>query len=183
MDKFLLEKHDVALAIVDVQDKLAAVMNLRDEVVKNSLHLIELARMLTIPVLLTEQYPKGLGQTVEEIRTALPVYHPIEKLTFSCCEDPHFLNAVRGLNKKTIILTGMETHICVLQTCLGLLKEHFNVHVVRDAVCSRTKANWQTGIEFMRHAGAVITSTETALFQVLKVAGTEEFKAVSKRIR
>jgi len=139
--------------------------------------------MLTIPIVVTEQYPKGLGQTVEEIKSALPVYQPVEKLAFNCCDEPAFLNEVKRLNRKTIILTGMEAHVCVLQTCIGLLHGGFNIHVVSDAVCSRTKGDWKTGIEFVRDAGAVITSTETVLFQLLKVAGTEEFKAISKRIK
>lgn len=88
-----------------------------------------------------------------------------------------------GHNRKTVILAGMETHICVLQTALGLLKSGVNVHVVEDAVCSRTEENWRTGIEFMRDTGAVVTCTETALFQLLKVAGTEEFKKISQRIK
>jgi len=88
-----------------------------------------------------------------------------------------------GHNRKTVILAGMETHICVLQTALGLLKAGVNVHVVADAVCSRTGENWRTGLDFMRDAGAVVTCTETALFQLLKVAGTEEFKKISQRIK
>ncbi len=183
MNRFLLDKDNTALLIIDIQDRLANVMKMREDVIKNCLHLIELAKMLNIPVVLTEQYPKGLGPTVNEIKEQLPVYQPIEKLTFSCCEEPNFLNEIKKLNKKSIILTGMETHICVLQTCIGLLKEGFHVHLVRDAVCSREKENWKTGVEFMRDAGAVVTCTETVLFQLLKVAGTEEFKAISKRIR
>ncbi|MBI3593247.1 MAG: hydrolase [Nitrospirae bacterium] len=183
MDKFFLYKDNAALVIIDIQDRLAAAMKVRDKVIKNCLHLIELSKLLNIPIVLTEQYPKGLGRTVAEIKEQLPVYQPIEKLTFSCCEEPNFLNEIKKLNKKTIILTGMETHICILQTCIGLLKEGFNVHLVRDGVCSRTKENWKTGTGFMRDAGAVITCTETVLFQLLKVAGTEEFKTISKRIK
>lgn len=183
MDKFFLDKENTVLAIIDVQDKLAVVMNDRNEVVKNCLHFVELAKMLEIPIVITEQYSKGLGSTVSEIRDALPSYQPIEKLTFSCCDEPAFLNKIKQLNKKSVILTGMETHVCVLQTCIGLLKDGFNIHIVKDAVCSRTKENWQTGIEFMRDAGAVITCTETVLFQLLKIAGTEEFKAIAKRIK
>ena len=80
-------------------------------------------------------------------------------------------------------MTGMETHVCILQTCIGLLRDGYNVHLVKDAVCSRSKENWKTGVEFMRDAGAVITGTETVLFQLLKIAGTQEFKAISKRIK
>ena len=93
------------------------------------------------------------------------------------------MNTLKALNRKTVLLTGMETHVCILQTCVDLLEEGFNVHLVRDAACSRTKENWKTGTEFMRDAGAIVTCTETVLFQLLKVAGTEEFKAISKRIK
>jgi nicotinamidase-related amidase len=183
MEKFFLDKNNTALVIIDIQERLAAVMKMKDAVVSNCLHLIELAKMLDIPIVLTEQYPKGIGQTVEPIRKALPEYRPIEKLTFSCCDEPSFPDAIRKLNKKTLVVTGMETHICILQTSIGLLREGFNLHLVKDAVCSRTKENWKVACEFMRDAGAVITCTETVLFQLLQIAGTEEFKAISKRIK
>ena len=183
LDKFSLEKENAVLLIVDIQERLAAVMGQKDQVVKNNLHLIELAKMIDLPVMVTEQYPKGLGKTVPELQAALPSYRPFEKMTFDCCGQPTFLPALKDHKRSTVILTGMETHICVLQTCLGLLKGGMNVHVVQDAICSRTEANWKTGIEFMREAGAVITCTETVLFQLLKVAGTEEFKKISQRIK
>ena len=183
MEKFFLNRDESSLLIIDIQEKLAAVMKMKDAVVGNCLHLIELSKMFHMPIVVTEQYPKGLGHTVEDLRSAIPGHKPIEKLTFSCCEEPAFSKEVKDLDRKTIILTGMETHICVLQTCIGLLHNGFDVHLVRDAVCSRTKENWKTGIEFMRDAGAVITSTETVLFQLLNRAGTEEFRTISKRIR
>jgi isochorismate hydrolase len=183
MGKFFLDRDDTALLIIDIQDRLASVMDLKDPVVNNCLHLIELSELLNIPVIVTEQYSKGLGQTVEEIRNALPVYRPVEKLTFDCCNEPLFFDGVKKLAKKTLVLTGMETHICILQTCVSLLRNDFAVHVVSDAVCSRLKRNWRTALEFMRDAGAAVTCTETVLFQLLKVAGTKEFKAISQRIK
>lgn len=183
LDNYFIDKEDTVLLIVDIQDKLAVVMKEREKVVRNNLHLVELAKMIRLPVMVTEQYPKGLGATVPEIREALPSYRPVEKMTFDCCGQPAFLEELKGHQKKNVVLTGMETHICVLQTCIGLLKGGINVHVVQDAICSRTKENWKTGMEFMRDAGAVVTCTETVLFQLLKVAGTEEFKAISKRIK
>ena len=183
MDKFFLSKDDSVLIIVDIQERLANAMQVKDQVINNCLHLIELAKLYKIPVILTEQYPKGLGPTVDAIRNALPAYQSIEKSSFSCCGEPNFSGAIRDLMRKTVVLTGMETHVCVLQTCLDLLQQGFHVHLVKDAVCSRSKENWETGIEFMRDAGAVITCTETVLFQLLKVAGTDEFRAISKRIK
>ena len=183
MDKFILDKNDAVLLIIDIQDKLAAVMKMRDVMVKNCLHLIELAKMQGIPVVVTEQYPKGLGRTVGEIQAALPLYKPVEKVAFNCCAEPAFLAEIKKLGKKKVIVTGMETHICVLQTSLGLLQGGLDVHLVRDAVCSRTKANWVAGVEFMRDAGAVATCVETVLFQLLKIAGTEDFKRIVQRIK
>jgi nicotinamidase-related amidase len=183
VDKFSLTKEDAVLLIIDIQERLAIVMKERDRVVKNTQHLVELAKMTAMPVVVTEQYPKGLGRTVQELRSALPETAPIEKISFDCCGQSGFLEELKAHNKKTVIVAGMETHICVLQTTLGLLRAGVNVHLVEDAVCSRTEENWRTGIEFMRDAGAVVTCTETVLFQLLKVAGTEEFKKISQRIK
>jgi isochorismate hydrolase len=183
LDRFSLEKENAVLLIVDIQERLATVMGQKDRVVKNNQHLIELAKMMNMPVVVTEQYPKGLGKTVPELQAALPNYRPVEKMTLDCCGQLTFLPELKGHNRNTEVLTGMETHICVLQTCLGLLKCGMNVHVVQDAICSRTKENWKAGLEFMRQAGAVITCTETVLFQLLKIAGTEEFKKISQRIK
>ena len=183
VERFQLDRNNAALLIIDIQERLAVVMDKKDQVVRNTLHLVELAKMLNIPVVVTEQYPKGLGRTLPEIASALPSYLPIEKISFNCCGEASFNDQIARLGRKKIIVTGMETHICVLQTGLGLLQEGFHVHLVADAVCSRTKANWRSGLELIRDAGAVITNTETVLFQLLGVAGTPEFKAISNRIK
>lgn len=183
MEKFLLDKNEVVLVIVDIQERLAVVMPDRQRVVDNCLHLIEAAKLLNVPVLLNEQYPKGLGPTVNEIREALHPYEPLEKLTFSCFRGESFLKALEASGRKKVVLTGMETHVCVLQTVIDLLRAGYPVHVVKDATCSRTLDNFNAGAEFMRDAGAVITCTETVLFQLLEKAGTDEFKAISKRIK
>ncbi len=183
MERFFLKPDESALIIIDIQERLAAVMAERGPVIDNCLHLIELSKLLNIPILVTEQYPKGLGPTVEELKKNLPYYRPIEKITFNCCDEKSFLSEIDKLGRKRLILTGMETHICVLQTCLGLLERGFYIHVVSDAVCSRKESDKRTGLELMRDAGAVITCTETVLFQELRVAGTEEFKVISKRIK
>jgi nicotinamidase-related amidase len=183
MDQFFIKAEEAALLIVDIQDKLAAAMKYREQVVANVLHLVELAKLLQIPILVTEQYPKGLGPTLPEIKDALPVYTPFEKGSFDCCQEAGFPEKIAALGKKKLILTGMETHICVLQTSLGLMQAGYAVQVVRDAVCSRTKLNFKTGMAIMDRAGAVITGTETVLFQLLQRAGTEPFKVISKRIK
>lgn len=183
MKKYILKKDQAVMVIVDMQERLAAVMSERKKVADNTIHLIELCRLQGMPVILNEQYPKGLGPTVPEIREALKDNPAHEKTTFSCCGEGGFLPALNATEKKQIILVGMETHVCVLQTCLDLLKGDFIVHAVADAICSRTKENYKIGLGIMKDAGAVITSTETVLFQVLEKAGTEEFKIISKRIR
>ena len=179
----MLDGGDAVLVIVDVQERLATVMEMREPVVRNCIYLIELAKMRGIPVVVTEQYPKGLGPTVEPIRSALADYRPIEKVSFNCCGEPAFMEEIARLGRRKLVVAGMETHICVLQTALGLIEEGFVPHVVSDAVCSRTKENWDTGLGMMRDAGAVVTCTESVLFQLLKAAGTEEFKAVSRMIK
>lgn len=184
MERFILNKNDSVVIIIDIQERLAAVMKERERVIANTLHLIEASRLLNIPVIITEQYPKGLGHTVKDIRDGLrDLYKPFEKITFSCCKDKNFIDSLNRIGRKKVILSGMETHVCVLQTCIDLLRHGYNAHIVKDAVCSRKEDNFITGIDFMRSAGAVITCTETVLFQLLERAGTEEFKAMSKRIK
>jgi nicotinamidase-related amidase len=183
VEKFLLRKEQVILVIVDIQEKLAAAMKVKEKVVENCIHIIETAKILSIPLLLTEQYPRGLGPTLKDIRDALPLHEPFEKTSFDCCREIGFIEKVAAASKSTVLLTGMEAHICILQTALGLLKAGYRVHVIRDAVCSRAKEDFKASLELLRDAGAVITSTETVLFQLLERAGTEPFKIISKRIK
>jgi isochorismate hydrolase len=182
-NRFVLNKEDAVLLIIDIQERLAVVMKDKDRVVKNCQHLIELAKMLNVPIVVSEQYPKGLGRTVPELQTIIPDYKPIEKTAFNCCGEPSFVSEIKKIGKKQVVIAGMETHICVLQTALGLMQEGFVPHLVQDAICSRTDENWRMALELMRDAGAAITGTETVLFQLLKVAGTEEFKKISQRIK
>ncbi|KJR43512.1 isochorismatase family protein [Candidatus Magnetoovum chiemensis] len=158
-------------------------MEERTTVTENTANLIALCKTLKIPIILTEQYPKGIGPTVFEIKENLDKYEPIEKLSFSCLAENEFVNALEAAGKKTVVICGMETHICVLQTALDLLDKHYNVHIVSDGVTSRKQENKTVALNLMASAGAVITSTETVLFQALKKAGTEEFKLIAKRIK
>jgi nicotinamidase-related amidase len=155
----------------------------RARVVANAGRLVAGAGVLGVPVVHTEQYPRGLGPTVPELRAALEPAAPIEKLTFDCCGEPSFAPALEAAGRSTVIVCGMETHICVLQTVLGLLAQGRVVHVAADAVCSRNAENCRVALELMRDAGAVVTCTETALFQLLGRAGTPEFKAIQSRIK
>jgi nicotinamidase-related amidase len=183
-DKFFLDAGNSALVIIDVQEKLCRAMDEKvlKHMVANAGILMDAAAELKIPTIITEQYVKGLGETLSELkgRSSSPA---IEKMTFSCCGDAAFIEKMKSLGKKQVIIAGMECHVCVLQTVIELLDAGFIVHLVRDAVMSRRKDNWLVGLEAARDAGAVITSTEAALFQLLRVAGTEEFKKLSKLVR
>ncbi len=183
MDRFLLKSSETILVLIDIQERLAAAMEMRDEVAGNCLHLIELAKLMDIPVVLTEQYPRGLGKTLDEIRIAVPSYEPFEKTAFDCCSEPGFLQKISSYGRPRLIIAGMESHICILQTALGLMKSGYVVHVPTDAVCSRKKDDHKTAMHFIRDAGCAVTVTETVLFQLLERAGTEPFKIISRRIR
>lgn len=178
-----LNEEHTGIVIVDVQTKLMAVMRHRERVIDNIIKLLHLSKLFTLPVILTEQYPKMLGSTIKEVKENLTSYDPIQKMVFDCCQVEYFKNCLEAAGLTTIILAGVESHVCVFQTCVSLLERGFNVHVPQDAVDSRTEENWRVGLELMKKAGAVITSTETIIFQILKIAGTEEFKEMLKIIK
>ncbi|WP_298268051.1 hydrolase [Geobacter sp.] len=184
METFFLDRNQAVLVVIDVQEKLCLAMDqeVLAQLTRNTGILLEAARELGIPVIATEQYVKGLGCTVPELREKLEG-NAYEKMAFSCCGDQAFLNRLAELGRKQVIVTGMETHVCVLQTVLELRERGYHVHLVKDAVMSRKKGNWKVGINAAAAAGAVVTSTEAALFQLLRVAGTEEFKKLSKLVR
>ncbi|MEO5356058.1 MAG: hydrolase [Nitrospirae bacterium YQR-1] len=181
MNIFTLNSDDTALLIVDIQEKLAAVTEGREDVIINTGHLIETARLHNMPIIVTEQYPKGIGHTVKKLKDALEGTEIYEKITFSACGIDNFYEKLQKRPK--VLLCGIETHICVLQTALDLLNKGYVVHVVSDCVSSRKSYNKETGLSFMHDAGAVITTAETAIFQILKQAATDNFKAISKRIK
>jgi nicotinamidase-related amidase len=172
------------LLIVDMQERLFAAMEpeRRDTVLRNIKILGTAAERLQLPLLLTEQYPKGLGPTVPELRDLVSV-EPIEKTAFSCCGASRFTERLRATGADHVIMTGMETHVCVLLTALDLLPAGFSVSVVADAVCSRRRESHDLGLAQARQAGAVITSTETVVFQLLRTADTDDFRALSKLLR
>ncbi len=184
-NKFLLEPASAVLVVIDVQEKLCTAMD-KDELqrlTKNTGILLESAIELALPVIFTEQYVKGLGPTLSELKQRAPAAACYEKLTFSCCGNEAFATQLKQSGRTQIIVSGMETHVCVLQTVIELLDQGFNVHIVKDAVMSRSSDNKQTAIDAMVLAGAVPTCTEAVVFQLLKVAGTESFKKLSRMVR
>ena len=173
-----LEADRCALIVVDIQEKLLPPIFQKEQLVKNSQLLIRLAGILRIPTLVSTQYAKGLGDTVPEIASLLPETQPIDKQMFSCFGSDVFCSALKRLpgNRTTALLCGMESHICVMQTALGALREGYIVHVASDAVSSRTEWNWKIGLERMRAAGAVVSSTEMMLYELLRSSGAPAFK-------
>jgi nicotinamidase-related amidase len=153
------------------------------KVIRNIQTLLAFAKKMTIPILITEQYPKGLGKTVPEIKMELGAILPIEKLSFSCCGAETFNEKLDPLGREQAILTGIETHVCVLQTADDLIEKGYGVHVVADAICSRGKLDWEIGLRWMEKRGAMISTTEIIAFRLLKEAGTEEFRGLSKLLK
>lgn len=173
-----LAASQCALVVVDIQEKLLPPIFEKERLVRNSQLLIRLAGILQLPVLLTTQYCKGLGPVVAEIASLLPAAKVMDKLEFSCFGSQEFSAALKALPGlcNTVLLCGMETHICVMQTALGALQHGYRVHVASDAVSSRTEWNWKIGLERMRDAGAVISSTEMMIYELLRSSGTPSFK-------
>ncbi len=183
--RFFLERDKAVLVVIDVQEKLCQAMDHKvlGKLTKNIGILLETANELKVPVLVTEQYVKGLGATLPELSEKATNAASFEKMSFSSCGSPEFVEKLKESGRTQVIITGMETHVCVLQTVIELRDAGFEVHLVKDAVMSRDKRNWQTAVETMTLTGAVPTSTESVMFQLLKVAGTEEFKKLSKLVR
>ena len=171
------------LLIVDVQGRLAQGVFKPADLEKNISKLIRACSILDVPVLVTEQYPKGLGHTIDSLRELLPDNVPVEKLSFSCCGNAEFMRQLRSFNRNDILVAGIETHVCVYQTAVDLIEFGYTVHLVTDAVSSRTEENKQLGIRCIEKAGASLTSSEMAVFELLRVAEGDRFKAISKIIK
>jgi nicotinamidase-related amidase len=180
-----LEAEQCALIIIDIQEKLLPPIFQKEQLIKNSRLLIRLAGILKIPHIATVQYAKGLGNTVPEIASLLPGTEPIDKQMFSCFGSEVFCSVLKRMpgHRNTVLLCGMESHICVMQTALAALREGYIVHVASDAVSSRTEWNWKIGLERMRAAGAVISSTEMMMYELLRSSGSSAFKELLPYLR
>jgi len=176
----LLRAEQCALVVVDIQEKLLPPIFNKDELLKNSQLLIRIANVLEIPVVVTTQYAQGLGAVVPEIASLINRTGAIDKLDFSCFGSNDFRSILKSLpgNRNTLLLCGMEAHICVMQTALGALNDGYLVHVATDAIGSRVRWNWDIGIDRMRAAGAVISTTEMMIYELLRCSGTQEFKQI-----
>jgi len=173
-----LEAEQCALIVVDMQEKLLPPIWEKERLVRNVQLLIRLAGILKIPALVTTQYAKGLGNTVPDIASMLPDTQPIDKLMFSCFGSDVFCSLLKRLpgQRTTVLLSGMETHICVMQTALGALREGYLVHVASDGVSSRTELNWRIGLDRMRAAGAVLSSTEMMIYELVRSSAAPAFR-------
>lgn len=179
----ILSKENTALVVVDVQEKLLPYVADKEKVTENLQMLIRFAYIMGMPIMLTEHYPKGLGRTVPEIKEVLKEYRPIEKVIFSCFGSEEFKSKLKELGAKRLMLSGIESHICIEQTALDALDAGYEVHVIADAISSRTPRNLEIGVEKTRQFGAVISSTEMAMYEIMERADTREFKEVLKLVK
>jgi nicotinamidase-related amidase len=173
-----LEAEQCALIVVDMQEKLLPPIWEKERLVRNVQLLIRMAGILKIPALVTTQYAKGLGNTVPSIADLLQQSPPIDKMMFSCFGSDAFCSMLKRLpgQRTTVLLCGMEAHICVMQTALGALREGYLVHVASDAASSRTELNWRIGLDRMRAAGAILSSTEMMIYELLRSSGAPAFR-------
>jgi len=176
-------KDDAIAVVVDIQERLLPHIHQWELTLQNCLKLIDGLQVLSVPMLVTQQYTKGLGNTDPSIVNIITGFSHIEKITFSCCGEPAITEKLSALGKKNVILCGIESHVCVLQTCLDLIDAGYNPVVVEDCVSSRKPNDKTIAIERMRQEGARITTLESILFELTKCAGTETFKSISKLVR
>lgn len=180
-DAFVLRRSDTALIVIDIQEKLAAAMDktVMEQVVRNTAILIETAKTFAMPLIVSEQYRKGLGPTVPQLQEKLAGCEVLEKLHFDCTRDETLDKKIAAAGRKIIVVTGIEAHVCVFQTALSLLGKGYCVIVASDAVASRRTHDWEYSLRALMQAGAVIYPTETISFMLLEKAGTPEFKKLS----
>ena len=180
-----LEADRCALIVVDIQQKLLPPIFQKEQLVRNAQLLIRAAGILKIPAIVSTQYAKGLGGTVPEIASLLPETEAIDKNLFSCFGSDVFCTLLKRLpgNRNTLLLCGMESHICVMQTALAALREGYLVHVASDAVSSRTEWNWKIGLDRMRAAGAVISSTEMMIYELMRSSSSPAFKELLPHLK
>ena len=178
-----IKRELTAALIIDIQERLFPHMDGKDELLRRCGILIEGLKELSVPMVITEQYPKGLGSTVGEISRLVEKEPVIEKIAFSCCDEPSVMQHAVMKNYKTIIICGIEAHVCVLQTVIDLQHSGYKAVVVEDCISSRNPEDKRVAVERMRSEGAVITSCESILFELARVAGTDEFKAISRLVK
>tara|TARA_R110000787_G_scaffold16622_18_gene50557 strand:+ start:3790 stop:4332 length:543 start_codon:yes stop_codon:yes gene_type:complete len=179
----LLQRDESVLLVIDVQERLLPAMNDPRMVVEHSGMLLQAATELAVPIMVSEQYPKGLGLTVSPLRELAAGGRIFEKMAFSCADEADIIKHLRSLGRRQLVLCGIEAHVCVLQTALGLRREGYDVFVAEDAISSRASENMAAGRRRMAANNIEMVSTEMVIFEWLQVAGTPEFKTLSKLIK
>ena len=175
--------NNTILILIDIQGKLATLMHDNDKLYKNLEILVKSMNILKIPIIWMEQMPENLGPTIEQISNNLPDLKPIPKSTFSCCGDDQFLKKLESIKRNQVLVTGIETHICVYQTACDLISKGYDVQVVADCVSSRVHSNKTIGLERINQAGGLTTSTEMILFELLKSAKSDGFREITRLIK
>lgn len=176
-------KDDTVAIVIDVQERLHRAMSNKEQLANNLVILIKGLKCLGVPILVTQQYTKGLGPTIPPVHEALGSYSIIEKISFSCCDEPSFMKSFSQLKRKWVIITGIESHVCILQTVIDLLENDYNPVLVEDCVSSRGENDKRIAVERMKSAGAVISTYESVLFELCRYAGTDTFKEISQLVK
>jgi nicotinamidase-related amidase len=178
-----LAADNTALLLIDFQERLFPVMQDKEKLLNNVVKLTKGAVALELPIIVTEQYPKGLGPTIPEIKGLIPDLKPVEKVCFSCCDEPAFMERLGGLKRKQVLVAGIEAHICVYQTAAALAKAGYQVEVVADGIASREADNRAVALSRLGMMGILPTSVEMALFELLKIAKGDKFKQISAIVK
>lgn len=178
----ILKDQTIGL-IVDVQERLFPHIHNHEQLADNISILIQGLKVLGIPLLVTQQYTKGLGKTIERIQLSLGGFSPIEKISFSCCAEPSFLQQLKSSGKKAVLIAGIESHICVQQTTIDLLDKDYTPVIIQDCISSRKENDTVVALQRMRSEGAIITTYESILFELCQYAGTDTFKSISRLVK
>ena len=182
MNPHLLTKECI-LVLIDIQEKLFPFVKDKDQLLRQITKLIQFTGIMKIPLILTEHYPQGLGQTIPEIKNILSEYNPIKKITFSAFRSEKFLQKIQETKIKTLLICGIESHICIEQTVLDGLSLGLKIHIISDAISSRKKHDLKIGIQKMQQYGGIISTTEMAIYEILERADTPEFKDALKLVK
>ena len=178
-----ITRDNTIAVLVDIQERLFPHIHGHEQLQDNVTKLISGLQILQVPFIITEQYPKGLGKTIEPLASLFCGVKPVEKLAFSCCDEPEFMGKIQAAGLKNVLLCGIETHVCVLQTAMDLKAAGFQPVVVEDCVSSRKPGDKEIALKRLLQEGTLFTSYESILFELCQIAGTDEFKAISKLVK